>query len=228
MNYFLKTPLLFAILGVALLSKTAFAETSSGSSSTATTQNPKASAADQPDPKTSAATQPEVVKGSTTAHPADSITAHSVKQSASGKEDSASSDPVAAPKGPALFKLLDTDKDGRISLAEFVAYGTTPDVRTTGSVKTPQAGNAHSESPSGSAPGNASSKSKPAKPAHSENTPSENPEPALPGAGILTSTDTRAGKYTAEVFENLDINHDKFLSQAELDALIPAHQISQP
>ena len=216
MNYPFKTPLLFAILGLMVLhAKPAFAETTSGSNSTASAQNPDTSAksADQSDAKTSSAT----------------TRSDSVKDpSASGKENSASPDSVAAPQGLALFKLLDTDKDGHISSAEFVAYGTAPNARTTGSVKTSPGGNARSDSPSGSTPNNASPKNDPAKTAHSDNKPAAKPEPASPGAGILTSTDTRAGKYTAEVFEILDINHDKSLTQAELDALIPAHHISQP
>jgi len=229
MNSIFKTPLLFGILGLALHTIPSFAESSSDSSSTGSTQSQKTSAtpADQPDAQPSTVTtRSDAVKGSTSAHPVDSTAAHPLEQSASGKEDTVSS--AAALQGPALFKLIDTDKDGRISSAEFIAYGTAPDGRKSGAGKTAPSGTAHSNSSSGSAAGNASAKSDSGKTTHSDDKPAAKPEPASPGAGILTSTDTRAGKYTAEVFENLDINHDKFLSQAELDALIPAHQISQP
>lgn len=48
-------------------------------------------------------------------------------------------------------------------------------------------------------------------------------------AGVLTSTSTVQGRYSPEVFKQLDINHDAFLSAAELDALTgSAHPISQP
>lgn len=146
----------------------------------------------------------------------------------SAKDDSASSDAVAAPQGPALFKLIDTDKDGRISLAEFVAYGKAPEARPTDAGKTSPAGNVRSDSASESTSSKASTKSDAAKTAHAGSQSVTIAEAAPADTGILTSTNTRAGRYTAEVFENLDINHDKFLSQAELDALIPAHQISQP
>jgi hypothetical protein len=215
MNSFFKTPLLFAILGLAFHPQPAFAGTSSDSSSTAPAQNPKTSAksADQPDAKTSAAT---------------TRSDSSKEPSVSGKEDSASPDPVAAPQGPALFKLIDTDKNGRISLAEFVAYGTAAEAHSTGPVKTSPSENTRSDSPSGSTSSSASTKRDAAKTAHSDDKPAAKREPASPDADILTSTDTRAGRYTAGVFDILDINHDKFLTQAELDALIPAHEISQP
>jgi EF hand len=210
MNYFCKTSLVFAILGLALHSKPVFAETSSGSSSTAGTQNPKTSA-DQSDAKASAGTgKSDAVKDSSVA----------------SKEDSVSPHLVAAPSGPALFKLLDTDKDGRISATEFIAYGNA--ARTADSAKTSPGADTRSDSPSGTSSSRPGTKSDGTTTTHSDKEPAATSEPASSDAGIPTSTDTRAGRYTADVFEILDINHDKFLSQAELDALFGAHPISQP
>lgn len=163
MNNFYKHPLLFAILGLAIPTKLTFAETNSGSSSAVSTQNPKTSAkaADQPDAKTSVATtEPNSAKAS----------------SASGKEDSASTHPVAALQGQALFKLIDTDNDGRISSAEFIAYGTAPSAHSLGSAKTSPGGNVRSDSHRGSVPSNASTKS---------DATAAIPEIASPGAGMF-------------------------------------------
>ena len=47
--------------------------------------------------------------------------------------------------------------------------------------------------------------------------------------GILSPADSVEGRYSPEVFKLLDINHDNFISPAELVALFTnAHNISQP
>jgi hypothetical protein len=47
--------------------------------------------------------------------------------------------------------------------------------------------------------------------------------------GILSAANSIEGRYSPEVFGQLDINHDKFLSPEELAALFQnAHNISQP
>ena len=223
MNSTFKPLSLLVVLGMAFIASPAFAETNSSAGSTSSARNSKTSAksADQSNAKNSGTpTRTDTVKDSTLAHP--------VEPSAVSKEDSTSSDPVAAPRGPVLFKLLDTDKDGRISSAEFIAYGKADEGHSNEPAKSLPVDQARSDSPKGSTPRNAGALSDLAKTAHSDDRPAALPKPVSPGAGILSSTNTRAGKYTAEVFEILDINHDKFLTQAELDALIPAHQISQP
>lgn len=49
------------------------------------------------------------------------------------------------------------------------------------------------------------------------------------GDGIVSPANTVGGRYTPEVFRVLDIDHDQFLSPAELEALFTsAHNISQP
>jgi hypothetical protein len=53
----------------------------------------------------------------------------------------------------------------------------------------------------------------------------------LPAAqdGILSATDSIEGRYSPEVFGNLDVDHDKFVSPEELEALLTsAHNIKQP
>ena len=210
MNF--KTPLLFAIVGLAVFTKPAFAETSPGSGSTGSAVKP----AGQTDAKASTTAQPE---GSTDAKAGGSTVAH--------PEESTNAQPKVAPQGPKLFKLIDTDKDGRISLAEYVAYGKAAEV-SAGSEKTSANGDARTDSSGKSTSSNARNKSDAAKTDHSDKSSAAVPEPDSPGPSLLPSVSTRADKFTAEVFENLDIDHDKFLSQAELDALIGAHQISQP
>ena len=47
--------------------------------------------------------------------------------------------------------------------------------------------------------------------------------------GVLSPADTIEGRYSPEVFKQLDINHDNFITPPELEALFgSAHNISQP
>ena len=125
------------------------------------------------------------------------LTAHAV--------DDTTDTSVAPAKPPADFKSLDTDGDGRISLAEFTA----PARQQREEV-------AKAMGPTGSTsndPGSASS----------------DPGVVHESDGILSSTDTIEGRYSPEVFRQLDVNHDAYVSPAELEVLFTsAHNISQP
>jgi hypothetical protein len=202
MNISLKTAVPFAILGLILQPN--FARAEGSSSASAQNQTASAKSPDQPD-----------ARNSTTESRSDSMKEPSV----SAKEDPADSHPVVALQGPALFKLLDTDKDGRISRAEFAAYGKTADT-STGSEKTSPGGDKTQARRIKDNP--------PDHKAEADHPAAAVPKPPSPGPSILPSASTRASRFTAEVFEILDIDHDKFLTQKELDALIGAHQISQP
>jgi EF hand len=107
-----------------------------------------------------------------------------------------SPDPAPAPaKPPTDFKSLDTDGDGRISLAEFTAPAE----------KLREARRAKGKAQSKEGAGDATRD------------------------GILSPADSVEGRYSPEVFKQLDINHDNFVSPAELEALFTnAHNISQP
>lgn len=57
------------------------------------------------------------------------------------------------------------------------------------------------------------------------------PSADKPAAGddIVSPANTTEGRYTPEVFRVLDVDHDQYLSRAELEALFSsAHNISQP
>jgi hypothetical protein len=59
--------------------------------------------------------------------------------------------------------------------------------------------------------------------------PRNSPDVSASQDGILSSTGSIEGRYSPEVFKNLDVDHDGFLSPVELNVLFDSgHKISQP
>jgi hypothetical protein len=59
--------------------------------------------------------------------------------------------------------------------------------------------------------------------------PRSTPDVGVSQDGVLSSSDSIEGRYSPAVFKNLDVDHDGFLSPAELTVLFDSgHKISQP
>jgi hypothetical protein len=59
--------------------------------------------------------------------------------------------------------------------------------------------------------------------------PRNAPDVGVSQEGVLSSSDTIEGRYSPAVFKNLDVDHDGFLSPAELSVLFNSgHKLGQP